>query len=185
MDNNFGIIFMKVGVHAKERLDDIIKRKRLEISTTGCAFWGYGGNTCHPITMVQPFAKSLQEKKQELHLCMEAIDSHHFAEPARATQYSSDGYNWALINNNINVLGSRYALVINSLEEQEFDLDLSLIQVAVGNSQGKSGMDYIQGRVDKGCLRFITPQPMPLHNPTIKHISLVANICHPYAVLLK
>jgi hypothetical protein len=175
-----------IGVHAHEILDDIVKRKRLEIDNAGYAFWGYGGNTCHPIVMVQPFAKSLQENKQDLLLCMEAIDSHHFADPVRATHYSVDGYNWDLIDNNINVRGSRYALVISSLEEQQFDLDLSSTQVAIGNSQGRSGMDYIQGRVDKGCLRFIDDQqPMPLHIPTIKHISLVAKICLPYAVLLK
>ena len=52
-----GLIFMKVGTHANELLSDILKRKRQEIEDAGFALWGYGGNTCHPLTMVQPFAQ--------------------------------------------------------------------------------------------------------------------------------
>ena len=47
---------MKVGTHASEELSDIIGRKRAEIEAEGMAFWGYGGGTCHPSTMVRPFA---------------------------------------------------------------------------------------------------------------------------------
>ena len=49
-----GLLYMKVGTHARETLEDIIRRKTKEIEDTGYAFWGYGGNTCHPRTMVQP-----------------------------------------------------------------------------------------------------------------------------------
>ena len=46
-----GILFMKVGTHAQETLADIIAKDQ-EIEDTGYAMWGYGGNTCHPRTMV-------------------------------------------------------------------------------------------------------------------------------------
>ena len=49
-----GILYMKVGTHARETLDDIIRRKTREIEEAGVAFWGYGGNTCHPENMVNP-----------------------------------------------------------------------------------------------------------------------------------
>jgi hypothetical protein len=52
-----GFLYMKVGTHAQESLEDIIKRKAKEIRDAGFALGGYGGNTCHPQTMVQPFAR--------------------------------------------------------------------------------------------------------------------------------
>ena len=48
----------------EETLDDIIERKTKEIEEAGVAFWGYGGNTCHPQNMVQPFAKDYEERGQ-------------------------------------------------------------------------------------------------------------------------
>ena len=57
-----GILYMKVGTHAQESLEDIFVRKSKEIEDAGLAFWGYGGNTCHPQKMVQPFARRYQEK---------------------------------------------------------------------------------------------------------------------------
>ena len=42
-----GIIYMKVGVHARETLEEIIARKTQEIRDEGFAMWGYGGG-CHP-----------------------------------------------------------------------------------------------------------------------------------------
>jgi len=38
-----GLLFMKVGVHAQETLEDIIRRKSEEIEKEGFAMWGYGG----------------------------------------------------------------------------------------------------------------------------------------------
>ena len=37
-----GILFMKVGVHARESLEDIIERKDKEIRDAGYALRGYG-----------------------------------------------------------------------------------------------------------------------------------------------
>ena len=61
------ILFMKVGTHANEGLDDIINRKSREIEETGFAMWGYGGNTCHPSSMVQPFAQTFAGRGKPIH----------------------------------------------------------------------------------------------------------------------
>src|SRR5215467_6180509 len=103
---------MKVGTHAQETLADIIARKSREIEKTGYAMWGYGGNTCHPRTMVQPFAEAWAGKDAPIYLCMQEMDSRHFAEPLRATEYSVDGLEWTTIPDTINVLGSRFALMV-------------------------------------------------------------------------
>jgi hypothetical protein len=124
-----GFLYMKVGTHAQESLEDIIKRKAKEIRDAGFALWGYGGNTCHPQTMVQPFARECAAAGETIYLCMEEMNSMHFAEPLRADEYSPDGRNWAAINPNVNVRGSRYALMLKSLEQVDFPLSLNGISV--------------------------------------------------------
>ena len=112
-----GVLFMKVGTHAQEKLEEIIRRKSREIEETGYGMWGYGGNTCHPGSMVQPFAQRFAERGQTIHLIMEAMDSNHFAEPLSAAEFSADGRKWQEIPETIEVRGSRYALIIKSLHE--------------------------------------------------------------------
>ena len=63
---NDGLLFMKVGLHAGEKFDEILERKRREYQKAGMIFWGYGGNTCHPTLAVQPFARMKLEKKQNI-----------------------------------------------------------------------------------------------------------------------
>ena len=179
-----GFLYMKVGTHAKETLEDIIRRKTKEIDQAGFAMWGYGGNTCHPQTMVQPFARECAEVGDKIYLCMEEMNSMHFAEPLRAQEYSVDGRNWQTIDPNINVLGSRYALVIKNLRKEEFDLRLGQATVAIGNSMGASGEKYIKGRVDKACLR-LRDGDAALDDGVMKHIGLVAEMHDPYAVYLR
>ena len=36
-----GLLYMKVGTHAQESLEDILRRKTKEIESKGYAFWGY------------------------------------------------------------------------------------------------------------------------------------------------
>lgn len=181
-----GILFMKVGVHAQEDLESIIRRKTKEIEDAGYALWGYGGNTCHPANMVQPFAKQHADKGEPVYLCMHEMTSKHFADQVRADQMSVDSKHWEPIPDAINVLGSRYALAIKNLRREEFALPLSKTQVAVGNSRGTSGQRYIAGRVDKACLDLqddvlVPPEP----DSRIIQISLIAELCPPYAVFLK
>lgn len=182
-----GILFMKVGTHANEKLEDIIGRKQQEIENEGFALWGYGGNTCHPTTMVQPFAEEHAHNEEPIVLCMEPMISNHFAEPIRAREYSTDGLNWKEIPAGINAVGSRYALFIQDLQFADFPLPLAATEVAVGRSAGRIGSQYVQGRVDKACLNVRT-DPTLLNDPQqekVLKIGLTAKLIEPYAVFLR
>ncbi|MGE4243302.1 hypothetical protein [Ramlibacter sp.] len=177
-------IFMKVGVHASEPLEAIIQRKREEIAKAGVSFWGYGGGTCHPLTAVQPFVKEYVANGVNVRLLMQEINSRHYAQPVRAEEYSADGVHWEKIHKDIHVLGSRYALVIESLDMVEMTIALEDSAVGVGRMRGAKGDKYIQGHVDKACLVF---QPGGAPEPTGKQVALklAARLHAPYAVLLK
>lgn len=179
-----GVLYMKVGTHAQESLDDIIKRKTQEIEDAGYALWGYGGSTCHPQTMVQPFARDFARKGSQIFLVMEPMESKHFAEPVRADESSIDGLQWDTIPKTINVRGSRYALVIKDLHKEEFELPLDRTEVALGRSMGAPGGKYISGRVDKACLTISDDDK---HSGPARNvqIGLVAEIIEPYAVYLR
>jgi hypothetical protein len=186
-----GILFMKVGTHADEPLEEIIARKIREIDSAGYAMWGYGGNTCHPTSIVQPFARDYTIGKNNIYLCMQSMESKHFAAPKRAEKYSIDGVKWEDIPKGVNVLGSRYALVIKNLEDitkNPLKLDLKTTEVAEGPSMGKTGKKYIQGRVDKACLKIkehSCESGDTENTEDIIKISLIANIVKPYAVFVK
>jgi len=180
-----GLLYMKVGMHAQESLDVIIARKTKEIEQAGFALWGYGGSTCHPQTMVQPFVRSYEQQGQVIYLCMQPMESSHFAEPIRAAEFSVNGIDWHPIHPAINVLGSRYALAIKNLRKEDLELPLAKTKVALGNSMGSVGARYIAGRVDKACLETteeigatVAPEPRV-------HIGLVAEIVKPYAVYVR
>jgi hypothetical protein len=179
-----GLIFMKVGVHAKETLADILARKRRELEGAGVSFWGYGGNTCHPTTMVQPFVSERLKDGKSVYLCMHEMMSRHYAEPVRANEYSEDGITWKKVPDAINVLGSRYALVVDSLDDADFSLPLSQTRVGVGMQKGRSGSDYVQGRVDKACLELVDTTADLNDERTFK-IGVAAKLASPYAVLLR
>lgn len=181
-----GVLFMKVGTHANEGLDDIIARKTKEIDEAGYAMWGYGGNTCHPSSMVQPFAGSFEAKGAPIHLVMEQMDSNHFAEPLEAAEYSPDNVNWKVIPPEIRVLGSRFALVIEDLKQVDMMLPLDQTRVPVGPSTGRLGSKYIAGKVDKACLEILdAPVLLNDQEPKERKISLVATLRAPYAVFLR
>lgn len=178
------VLYMKVGTHAQEPLDEIIRRKTKEIEDAGFAMWGYGGSTCHPRTMVQPFSKSFEQSGGKIFLCMQEMVSNHFADQIRADECSTDGLVWQDIPSPINVLGSRYALCIKNLHKEEFGLPLPSTRVALGNSSGVIGSQYIRGRVDKACLEIIADHA-ELEEHEIIPISLVAELVDPYAVFLR
>lgn len=179
-----GILYMKVGTHAQESLEDIIKRKTLEIEKTGYGLWGYGGSTCHPQTMVQPFARGYARQGGKIFLVMEPMESKHFAEPIRADEFSTDGLHWETIPDSLNVRGSRYALVIKDLRTDDFELALDRTMVALGNSVGAPGGKYINGRVDKACLT-ISDEDDHRGPARSVQIGLIAEIVEPYAVYVR
>lgn len=181
-----GIIFMKVGVHAQEDLTSIIKRKTQEIDEAGFALWGYGGTTCFPTSMVQPFAKAHEEAGKKIYLCMQEMNSKHHADPVRADQYSTDGEKWHDIPQAINVLGSRFALAIKDLKATEFDLPIEKSVVGCGTKRGVKATNYIKGQADKACLVLgedINIPPAP--NEKLIQINLIAELCEPYSVFLR
>lgn len=183
-DKSDAFIFMKVGQHAGEDLESIIDRKQEEIRRTGMSFWGYGGATCHPMRQVQPFAKQVVEKKGSIYLCMERINS--FADPdiVPATMYSVDGLNYSPIPEGINVTGSRYAIVLDEIIPEEFEIPLDAYEVGCGRSMGRPASSYIQGRVDKACLVLNTNRLADVSDRK-KQISFVARMKEPYAVFVK
>lgn len=180
-----GILFMKVGTHAQEPIGSIIARKRKEIVDAGFALWGFGGGTCHPTTMVQPFANAFHKRGQAIYLVMEEMESNHFAAQKRAEQWSADGLQWKDIPPAVNVLGSRYALRIKDLTEASFELPLASTRVAVGPSLGRPGHLYVSGRVDKACLEVVADPMVGGEGERVVKISLVAEVEAPYAVLLR
>ncbi|KPL53237.1 hypothetical protein ABB55_14290 [Prosthecomicrobium hirschii] len=180
------LIYMKVGTHAGETLEDIIARKQKEIDEAGIAMWGYGGGTCHPRTMVQPFAEGFAERNEPIVLVMEAMNSKHFAEPTLATEYSIDGIHWRPVPHGVSVKGSRYALVLKNLRHAELMLPLAQTAVAIGNCRGRSGNRYIKGRVDKACLTVTDAPELSNEVPNREaSISLVAELEKPYAVFVR
>lgn len=181
VEQGHGLIYMKVGTHAQEDLGDIIARKRREIDDAGMAMWGYGGNTCHPTSMVQPFVDQFQPLGPIL-LVMQPMTSNHFADPIRAEEYSADGIRWTQVPAPINVLGSRYALCIRTLEEVDERLALANTTVAIGRSHGKVGSDYVRGRVDKACLEYHDDLG---EGEAAVEIRLIGELVAPYAVFLR
>lgn len=183
---NAGLIYMKVGLHAQEDIEDIIERKRREFNTAGAIFWGYGGSTCHPLTMVQPFAKEAAARGRETLIIMEKMNSKHDAPPEVAKQYSDDGVNWQPIPPGIEVRGSRYALVLDQLQPLEIDVDLRELQVGVGPSRGRAANTYIVGQADKGCFIYVPARdPLEPDRKATKHIGVMAKVKAPYAVLVR
>ena len=177
------VLFMKVGVHATETIEEILERKKEEFNEAGRVFWGYGGSTCHPKTMVQPFGKQAAEQNKEINIIMQKMDSKHSADPILAREYSEDGIDWKTIPKGVKVKGSRYALVLGEIKEEDAVLDISSLEVAVGPSRGRSGEQYLIGQADKGCFE-IKNEPSGRQSKTC-HIDLVAPILDPYAVFLR
>jgi|SRR6266536_1613539 len=177
-----GLVYMKVGTHANEPFEQIFERKRKEIEDEGFALWGYGGNTCHPLSMVQPFAQGIHDQGGIIRLVMQPMNSRHFAVSMRAGEYSADALNWAAVPPGINVLGSRFALKVTNLREEPFELPLSQTQVAIGPTAGRRGDRYIKGHVDKACLEVTG---VPEDDDTAVEIKLVADLVEPYAVFVR
>jgi hypothetical protein len=175
-------VFMKVGRHAGETLEEILERKQRELDAAGRIFWGYGGGTMHPLQKVQPFVRSRLEHGEQIKLLMQTIDSRHPDTAAFATEFSADGVNWEPIPEGVQVRGSRYALVLGEIKSGEGELDLSAYRVGAGPSTGRNAAGYIRGRVDKGCLDPGSPDP---EHPHIVPVHFEAGLIAPYAVLLR
>lgn len=185
-----GLVFMRVGTHAGEPLEEIVERKLKEIEKVGHAFWGYGGSSCHPRSIVQPYA----EEAKHVRLCMEVVPADletYWAEEVPANEWSIDGIHFRPMPEGIKVTGSRYAFIISGLRWERFDLPLSRARVAAGPNRGRIGADYLDdvgGRVDKAVLQVEGPiedidAEMGVGRTVA--IDLVADLQRPYAVFLR
>ncbi len=179
-------LFMKVGSHAGETWEQILERKRREYDQTGRIFWGYGGNTCHPLNMVQPFARLAVKEHGRILLVMEPIDSRAEPDIVPAKEYSQDGVNWNLIPQGIQVIGSRYALVLDEIKPGDLEITLTEFEVALGPSTGKAAEAYLQGHIDKGCFtKSAQSRAEAAQKRVVRKIGYTAQLKEPFAVLLR
>ena len=142
-------VIMKAGPHAGEGLDAIIARKQQEAASAGWCLWGYGGSACHPLTQVQPHAKSALPSPVTVVFIETA--STPAVNSSAASEYSADAREWMLVPEGHRVTGSKWALVLRGLARTCQRIDLGACQVAVGPSAGKNLAAYLRGRCDKAC----------------------------------
>ena len=179
-------VFMRVGSHAGESFEEILERKQREYEEAGMVFWGYGGPTLHPLTQVQPFAKTWVEDAGSIHILMQPIDSRADPDILPANEFSVDGIEWQPVPNGIRVTGSRYAIVLDEIRPGELELDLGNFEVGIGPSRGRNAANYMRGRVDKGCLVATGPSEKEVPDgPKIVSIGYQARLLDPYAVMLR
>lgn len=178
-------VYMKVGNHAGEDFDAILQRKNRELKEAGRIFWGYGGTACHPLMQVQPFARLYAKKQGRIYLLMEPVDSKANPDIDPAIEFSTDGAVWRPLPDGIRVSGSRYALILGEIQPTDLEVQLEQYVIGIGHSRGKSAADYLQGRIDKGCLLRST-EPAPTSTESVRRtLKLSAELIEPYAVLLR
>lgn len=177
-------LYMKVGVHAGEGFEEILKRKRKEREEAGLTFWGYGGSVCHPLNQVQPFARLYAKEEGKIILLMEPMDSRANPVINPAKQYSVNNTDWLPIPKGVGVLGSKYALVLGDIVPVDFDVHLHEFTVGCGPNEGRIASDYLKFQIDKGC--FVRAKKTPKSAPVVtKRVKFAAELVAPYAVLLR
>lgn len=174
-------LFMKVGYHADESLEEIVLRKQKEEHDCGVFYWGYGGNLCHPTTQVVPFAENIA-KGTTLWLLMSITPSRFETPPIKATEFSNDRKRWQPLPNRVTITGSRYALVCQKLEQVDWSIDLSQYNVAIGPSKDRPVSRYLRSRVDKACA---TKQSNIEDRENYFTVSFCAQIVDPFAIFVR
>ena len=179
-------IYMKVGPHGGETLNEILIRKNLEFEKEDKIFWSYGGGSgpLHPKTQVQPFAQEWTQKQGCVYVLMERLNnpSPRFGAPAgTATHCSVNGDEWEGIPEGIPT-APPHALVLGEITPVDRELDLRDFAVGVGPSKGRNATDYIKYQVDKGC--FVAARPMSGHLSKPISIGYLARLLDPYGVFL-
>jgi hypothetical protein len=193
LERGAGLIFMRVGTHAGETIEEIVARKLKEIRDVGHAFWGYGGQNCHPRAIVQPYAEEVASEGGAVRLCLETVAPDretYWANQSEAREWSIDGLNFRPLPNGIRVTASRYAFVIKDLRPHSFQLPLTSARVAAGPSRGRLGARYVDrigGPVDKAVLRVEDPTDQRLREGDLDTLPIdyVADLHRPYAVFLR
>lgn len=170
------ILYMKVGFHVDETLEQILARKSREERASGAVFWGYGGTLCHPTRQVQPFARGQGDRP--ISVVLSVTPSRFTTVRRAASEYSVDGDAWHPLPVGVSVTGSAFALVCRELRPAALSLDLARYEVAVGPSAGRSLAAHIRHRVDKACATRVRDGADPPH-PV--EIGLVAELVPPFA----
>jgi hypothetical protein len=172
------ILVMKVGVHAREAWEAIVRRKQEEEALVGVTWWGYGGSVCHPRTQVQPFARGTVEG---VTVVMLRTPHDFLGPPSVATEFSEDGSTWRPVPSGLRVTGSKYALVLRSLRASDDTIDLTAYDVGIGPMAGTPLSQYLRSRVDKACATLARE---PLERAATA-VALRADLTAPFAVLLR
>jgi hypothetical protein len=132
-----------------------------------------------------PFARLYVKSEGCIYLLMEPIDSKAAPDIDPAREYSDDGATWHPLPEGISVIGSRYALVLDKIEPTNIEINLEQYVVGIGHSRGKNASEYLQGRIDKGCLTAASASSVSLGPALKKSIKFSAKLLEPYAVLLR
>ena len=179
-------IYMKVGPHGGEALDEILDRKRGEFKRAGKIFWSYGGFTCHPRTQVNPFVEEWTQRQGSVYVLMERLENPgrlvYGAPAGTATHYSVDCEVWDVIPKEISTAPKR-AFVLGEITEVNRELDLRDFLVGIGRSKGENAAKYITNQVDKGCL--VAGRSESDHPSKRVTIAYQARLLKPYAVFVR
>ena len=189
MDNSKpkdAFLFMKVGPHGCESLDQILNRKEIELNEAGMIFWGYGGTVLHPQNQVQPFVDQRVGELGRIEVLMQRIEGNSKvgSHAGTAKLYAAnDNEPWKCIPEGIKT-GSKHALVLEEIRECELKLDLRDYKVGIGPSEGENAANYLKGRTDKGALvKAKSTRNRPRESKYVS-IEYRAHLLCPYAVFL-
>jgi hypothetical protein len=179
------IIFMKIGYHCDESLEEIIKRKKREESVSGKIFWGYSGSLCHPLTQVRPFIIEALKRKLKPLVLLSPTPSKYISQPKLMREYSIDRKEWYPLPLGVSIRGEcRYALICKNLRRVNMLIDLNMYKVATGKNKGKPLGEVIKFRVDKACA-FFEHTRTGLSKAKNIEILYIAEITEPFAVFLR
>lgn len=176
---------MKYGVHAGHSVDSIINRKRADFEAHGRIYWGYGGTICHPLKQIQPFTEQAMQDGEKVYLALSRTNSALYNPQTQSSLYSVNGSEWYNVPKDMEIFGSRYAIICRELVRCSFEINTSAYLIGVGINRGKNLSQYLKGRVDKACAFYKGSEHNDeMQTKTVK-IDYIAEIVEPYAVFLK
>jgi len=178
------IIYMPCGIHANESIESIVKRKVKEIKKNGYMFFGYSGFLLHPHSQLVPFAKENKRKKEKTYLLISSTTENFQGITETAKDYSINKYEWFDIPKNINILGSKYAIVCKSIKSCDFEIDLNDYIIARGKHKKQRFAEIYSDKLDRICGEY-NPKDKKETNKKTVHIDYIAEITEPYAVFVK
>ena len=200
MDNSVpdAFIFMKVGPHGGETLDEILDRKNRELKKAGMIFWSYGEKgPLHPTEQVQRFVKRWVKEVDYIEVLMEPIKARSLFGPAAGTAKSysvkENREEEESIPEGI-LTAPPHALVLGEIRRCDLKLELRDYEVGIGDSERTNATQYLAFRgmkkqtgrmrgADKGCLVKANSSYDGRDAPKAKvHIRYRACLLPPYAV---